>query len=388
MENNFKLDLSQISDELRLILEIINKDKINESMFVTNMDWKLFMKLAKHHRLYPALYQKLKNYNVIPDKIKEELKNLYCQNAIRMLYLGGESEIISTLFKQHKIRALFLKGPTLSSDLYGDVSLRSSTDLDILVPLSALNDVEMLLLQQGYIKDDYILTVLNDWKWRHHHYTYFHPEKRIKVEIHWRLNPGPAKEPSFEELWRRKQKSTLTHSTINVLGEEDLFFFLVSHGARHGWSRLRWLLDIHQLIMKRIDWKNTYKLLKKYKYLHIGGQALILSSQLLHSPLEYEVRKNFFNERAHKLAIEATFYFKQMVNLHNYPIPKEVELYHKRHLFSLMSFQQKFLFILSFLYPYPIDVETLPLPKGLHFLYFPLHPLLWVWRKSKRQVIP
>ena len=40
------------------------------------------------------------------------------------------------------------------------------------------------------MKDDYIQTVLNDWKWRHHHVTYFHPEKEIKLEIHWRLNPA------------------------------------------------------------------------------------------------------------------------------------------------------------------------------------------------------
>ncbi|WP_432704959.1 nucleotidyltransferase family protein [Bacillus cereus] len=32
------------------------------------------------------------------------------------------------------------------------------------------------------------------------------------------------------------------------LGEEDLFFFLVVHEARHGWFHLRWLKDIDLLI--------------------------------------------------------------------------------------------------------------------------------------------
>ena len=75
-------------------------------------------------------------------------------------------------------------------------------------------------------------------------YNIFHPTKQIKLEIHWRLNPGPGKEPGFEELWKRKRKSTLTSNSVYMLGEEDLFLFLVSHGARHGWSRLRWLVDI------------------------------------------------------------------------------------------------------------------------------------------------
>ena len=77
------------------------------------------------------------------------------------------------------------------------------------------------------MKDEYIQTVLNDWKWRHHHITFFHPEKKIKLEIHWRLNPGPGKEMKFVELWRRKRKSTLVSNPVYVLGKEDLFIFLL-----------------------------------------------------------------------------------------------------------------------------------------------------------------
>jgi hypothetical protein len=73
-----------------------------------------------------------------------------------------------------------------------------------------------------------------------------------------------------------------------------------------------------------------------------------------------------------------------MINLHTDPVPEEVLAYHSRHLFSLMSNQQKILFIMSQLYPYPIDAKTLPLPKFLHFLYFPLRPFLCLWRKTKK----
>ncbi|WP_217582298.1 nucleotidyltransferase family protein, partial [Lysinibacillus sp. GbtcB16] len=80
---------------------------------------------------------------------------------------------------------------------------------------------------------------------------------QIKIEIHWRLHPGPGKEPSFEALWERKRTSTLTSESIYQLGREDLFLFLISHGARHGWSRLRWLLDINQMVKQGLDWKEV-----------------------------------------------------------------------------------------------------------------------------------
>jgi hypothetical protein len=49
----------------------------------------------------------------------------------------------------------------------------------------------------------------------------------------------------------------------------------------------------------------------------------------------------------------------------------------------LLTVPQKIQFIASFMFPYPEDAETLPLPKALHVLYFPLRPFLWGWRKVK-----
>ena len=44
------------------------------------------------------------------------------------------------------------------------------------------------------------------------------------------------------------------------------------------------------------------------------------------------------SKRSERLARDALFYMKQMVNLHTEPIPGDIADYHKKHLFSLMSF--------------------------------------------------
>lgn len=393
MPNSFVLDLDHVPKELKLQLEILRSDSTEKLNLIKDrfelIDWDLFLKLALHHRIYTVIYQKLKELDekLIPANVLEVLHQQFKWNTFKMLALSGEMEQISKLFAENEIRSLFLKGPVLAHALYGDISLRTSSDLDLLIPIHNLDKAEQLLLSQGYEKDDYIETVLNDWKWRHHHITYFHPQKKIKVEVHWRLNPGPAKEPSFEELWSRKSQSTLTSYPVYFLGREDLFLFLVSHGARHGWSRLRWLVDIHQIVMQPLDWSELIRLLKKNQYLHVGGQALILSTQLLHTPIAAEMRTLLNVENSKRLAQEAVFYLEEMVNLHTDPVPESVAMYHKRHLFSLMSTQQRFFFIMSFLYPYPEDAEVLPLPKYLQFLYFPLRPFLWAWRKTMKRAL-
>jgi hypothetical protein len=395
MKDNHSLDLSQFPKELKLLLLII-KQETNQNVLMENkelfsdVNWDKFLHLVRHHRVYPIIHKRIKEIGkgLFPKYIIHSLHDEYNKNTFRMLHLSGETGYLSKILMDNNIRALFLKGPILGSCLYGEISLRTSTDLDLMVSINDLACVERIIQELGYIKDDYIVSVLNDWKWRHHHFAYFHPEKRVKLEIHWRLNPGPAKEPNFNELWGRKRKSLLSSSSpVYMLGEEDLFLFLVLHGARHGWSRIRWLVDIDQLTKQIKDWRKIIVILKQYQSITVGGQALYLASQILNTPISGNIKMVVTEKKAEKLAQEALFYIKQMVNLHSEPLPESVAKYHKNHLFSLMSSQQKILFIMSFLYPYHVDFETLPLPKFLHFLYFPLRPFLFAWRKTKKQAI-
>ncbi|MCM3111530.1 nucleotidyltransferase domain-containing protein [Lederbergia lenta] len=390
MNKHIDLNLTNISKELKLILEIVKSenDDISKDWYV-DIDWDLFLQLALHHRLYPLIYTKIMKMegSRIPSYISQTLYKYYQKNTFRMLHLCGEMEKLGKLFNENEILLLFLKGPILADDLYGDISKRTSGDLDILISIENLDKANALLIDLGYEKDEYIHSVLNDWKWRHHHFTYYHPIQDTKIEIHWRLNPAPSKEPTFNELWVRKRKSLITSYPIYFMGNEDLFYFLVTHGARHGWSRLRWLVDIHQIVKKDLNWNALYHLFKKYQSRYIGGQSLILSAQLLNTTITTDMIPIIKGNRSKSLAQDVIFYLERMVNLHMEPVPVEIAKYHTKHLFSLMSSQQKFIYLLSVLHPYYTDVETLSLPKKLHFLYFPLRPFLWMWRKTRKHAL-
>ncbi|WP_227394756.1 nucleotidyltransferase domain-containing protein [Jeotgalibacillus aurantiacus] len=374
---------NRLTTEFIFMLSIINRDS---SALANKVDWSLFLKEARHHRVYPILYVEIMNQQRkdIPDHVLLKLELWYKQNVFKMLHLAAEMNQLNQLFHENKIRMMQLKGPEMGKYLYGDLSLRTSGDLDIMVPIEKLKQAEVLLSSMGYEKDDYIETVLGDWKWRHHHVAYLHPAKKIKVELHWRLNPGPSKEPGFERLWSRKcSENHCTH----FLGKEDYFYFLVHHGARHGWSRLRWLLDIQRFIEKQPDW--TKMKTKEYQHYSpiIAGQALTLVQRLFHTKLPKETLSFTRGRQPIKLADDTMFYLERMINLHDLPLEKEVSSYHKKHLYSLMSRSEKLFFAVSTLYPYPEDARTLPLPKSLHVLYFPLRPALWIWRKSRGQVL-
>lgn len=382
---------SAYSNELFMLFDILklepgSKDfQAKRQEVFGKVEWNRFLQLAVHHRVYPILYVKLKPFSsYIPDSVMKELEANYRRNTFEMLRLSAEMDNISARLQTAGIRVLQLKGPALAADLYGAISSRTSADLDIMIDMKDLSLADQILHGAGYQKDDYIQTILNDWKWRHHHLTYLDPARGIKLEVHWRLNPGPGKEPAFEELWKRRRLSLASSAPAYLLGKEDLFMFLVSHGARHGWSRLRWLTDIKQMLQQQMDWSFLLMLLRKYGCLHIGGQALILASELLDASVPQAMRHASHHGRARILTRAATFYLKEMIHLHSPPLPEHVDAYHKRYLFKLMPLKQKLLFLISLLHPYYEDAETMPLPAFLHFLYFPLRPILWTWRKLKQ----
>jgi len=393
------LDVAALPGEMKLLLALLRRDasgagrteiadaaeRTPDPELTQYVDWRRFLELVRHHRVVPQLYAALKRDAsfAAPPFVLQSLNHDFRANALRMLRLTAELERVNAALAAEGVRTLSLKGPALGFELYGDVSRRMSGDLDLLVPLGDLARAEAVLGELGYEKDDYIETVLNDWKWRHHHVNFVHSLRRTKVELHWRLHPGPAKEPGFDALWARRTRCRVSASPIFLPGKEDLFLFLAAHGARHGWSRLRWLADIDRLCALDISWTEARRLANRQWQRHLAGQSLALATTLLGAPRRSGMEAFAGDEKATALAKQAMFYLRHAVNLHTPPLPDYVAEYHRKHTFALMARRQKALMLLSMFHPYPSDAKLLPLPKSLHFLYFPLRPFLWAWRRTR-----
>ncbi|MFT8322216.1 MAG: nucleotidyltransferase family protein [Bacillus sp. (in: firmicutes)] len=381
------LDMSGFSTELKLLLSLLQFNSTDNDIRqiekqYAGSDWDKFLQLAIHHRVYPFVYRKLSKIenDWIPSHILQTLRVNYQQNTFQMLQLSAEMEYVMKQFSESNIRSLVLKGPILAADLYGDISLRTSKDLDILIPYDKIEEADEILSREGYMKEEYPI-ILKEWKWKTHHFSYLHSTKKINIELHWRLHNPPDKEPSFQSLWERKRVSKLSNYPINHLGNEDLYLYLMAHGARHGWFRLRWLLDIDQLSRKEFNRSLLKQLIKRSNNHYLIGQGMMLSSQLLHTSIPKN--KNFVssNKKIKDLAQYSILFIRNSEKYHASPEAIEKDL--KRYSFSLQtSFIKKIKYVLVRLYPTHEDAEMVPLPKRLHFLYFPLRPFLWAWREK------
>lgn len=390
MVNELALDLSEFPEELNVMLGFMrtNADSDTPPSIeppLPNIDWNQFVKLVRHHRVYPQMYSRMKNSKLIPADVLQALYRDYETNTFRMLRLSAEMERVCASLERNGIASIVLKGPALAKELYDDLSLRTCKDLDILIPMADVEEAEEILVKLGYASDKNVPRVAGNWKWKVHHISYTHPQTGIQLEIHWRLNSDMGKEPPFETLWKRRKPSSLAGGRIYMLGDEDLFMYLVSHGARHGWFRLRWLADIDRMARRSLNWAALIPLMKRYGCVHLGGQALVLASGLLGTPIPGGGKPMLSGGRGRDLAQRSICFIRDMVAFSPVPSSKELARTYKRYLFALKTSRQKASFVIGQLYPSFRDAEVLPLPKSLHFLYFPLRPFVWLWRQIKQQ---
>ncbi|MGO4787363.1 nucleotidyltransferase family protein [Paenibacillus sp. 2KB_20] len=388
IEDAVKLDLSDISKELSFLLYLLRNNTHEEILikqYASDIDWDMFMKLALHHRVYPLVYLRLKGVDasLIPFEVMASLQQHYHSNVMKMLHLSREMSQLCEALKDTGVRTLLLKGPILATQLYGDLAHRTSKDLDILVDADDVERVERVLVQLGYELQDE--RILGNWKKTSHHLSYEHKKHSAQIEVHWRLNPHYNKSFSFDLLWERRNDVMLSHQIYHYLGNEDLLNYLADHGARHGWFRLRWLMDIARLL-PMINSNDMKAHFERYGGQQYVGQAFILLSRLFSVDIPHDMTVLTINSKAHRLAQSALYYIKRIVKLN--PVPeKSVAWRYNRYLFSLMTGKQKVLYILNKFLPNSRDASVLPLPKSLHFLYYPLRPFLWFWRRMKQPSI-
>ncbi|WP_051318419.1 nucleotidyltransferase family protein [Cohnella thermotolerans] len=348
------------------------------------IDREQLLRLVKHHRVYPLVMESWRSEGD-SSAVLQELRALRNRNSLHMLQLAAEMTEVVRLLAERGVPALVLKGPVLAKKLYGDLSLRTSKDLDLLVPPGRIGEAESVLQSRGYREDGAIPRVLNDWMRKTHHASYKLPATGIQIELHWRMNPDTANEPDFEALWARRQEADFSGRTVAMLGPEDLFVYLVSHGARHGWFRLRWLADIDRMLRSPLRWTLLRTLLEQNECRHLAGQAAILCEALLQTPVPEAMRPYMAKRRALRLAKGAVKIIRDLVQMTPKPNSKDVNKYYRRYVFSIRSLRQKRAYLISKLYPSSWDARLLPLPAPLRFLYFPLRPFLWFWRRMRNE---
>lgn len=122
--------------------------------------------------------------DLVPRGFLEDVMRAMNRARAQNMALDAATVQVTRALAESGIPALPLKGPRLAEAAHGDLGLRSSNDIDLLVPTEALDQSVALLRTEGYEAptDPIIARGLP-----HLHYELRHPTGP-SVELHWRVH--------------------------------------------------------------------------------------------------------------------------------------------------------------------------------------------------------
>jgi hypothetical protein len=369
-----EIPLQEKIDRLRLLL----RDPIR---------WKLLFDLAERHGTQPLLYQTLVEIeDAIPREQISAIERSYQTNLHKALFLSRELIRIIERLSALSIEAMPYKGLALAELVYGDIALRQSGDIDLLIHPQDLPRIRDAVRELGYTP----------------HLSFSEAEERAYLqsgyecafdgtagsnllEVQWAIHPRfYAIDFDMPGLFRRAVTLTVAGHAMKTPSPEDLLLVLSAHAAKHAWGRLVWLCDIARVInLPTLNWSWIASQAEALGIVRIVRVTMILANRLLgtvippaaqaslaEDPATSPATISLANEVQTHLASESSYnveslaYFRLMMRLRERPTDR-------------LRFLQRLAFT-----PGPGEWQAIRLPGPL----FPLYRLVRLSRLAARLV--
>lgn len=336
----------------------------------TPLRWPVIMERARSHQVYPLVYRSLSDlgFSGVPEAVQSGLRNLYLANALRNQLLAEELARVLSLLGDAAIPVIPLKGVPLALALFADPAARVCGDIDILVPPADILRAIDLILASGY-RAEINHPYFSKLALRHgRHFSVSREGRGISfvLEVHWILVQHSSKNSeAVRDLWAETRSQTCFEVPARSLSPEWEFLYLCMHAADHDWQVLKWLVDIHQIVLSgTVNWRKAMEEAERLELGPVIRQTLAVSSLLLGTPLPAECSPSALPER---LRI-----FPQV------PLPEdspEATLAF-RHLRVLTRPLDKLGYFATLIFaPKLTDLEFVRFPRYLGFLYYVIRPL-------------
>jgi hypothetical protein len=254
-----------------------------------NLNWRKLLDLAEYHGVRPMLRQSLKAvcWDYVPQETRIELERFHETNAQRSLLFAGELLRLLTEFAHECIPVATFKGIVLAQSIYGDLSLREFSDLDIIVHDADVSKVEAILSSAGYIPDFPDKDFRSAFLAYQGQYAFRNKRTGFSVDLHWRLSSkGEAFLVRSEDIWPRLEQVAICGRMVPSLAHDDLTLLLAAHGTKEGWRFLKWVCDFAEILRKcrNIDWASVLARAERSYCSRPLQLAMFLASTLLDAP--------------------------------------------------------------------------------------------------------
>ena len=265
------------------------------------VEWVALLRLANDHGTSSLLYQNcLKLRDAVPPTVLAELRQRHETNVHKCLFFSRELIRILDCLEGLGVEAIPYKGVVLSEVYYGDMAMRQSGDIDLLVRSRDVARIKESVLTLGYTPR----VSIPDAAWPNYLASGYECSfdglgGQNFLELQWALQPRfYAVDYDMDKLFQRAVNVTVADRDMKTLSPEDLLLVLSVHTAKHVWERLIWLCDIARIIkLKQLDWAAVQSRTRQYGIERILHITLLLTNHFLAEPIPEPIESAVFADQ-------------------------------------------------------------------------------------------
>ena len=352
------------------------------SLLHSPVSWKTLFELADRHGVLPLLCQALSGVaDQVPAVEMNALRQSAQTNLHKALFLSREFIRILECLSSEGIEVIPYKGLALAETVYGDIALRQSGDIDLLIRPADLPRIREAVGALGYAPHTQFSPVQERAYLKSGYECAFDgPAGRNLLEVQWAIQPRfYAVDVDMGGLFQRAATVSVAGRTMKTLSAEDSFIVLALHAAKHVWGRLIWISDLARIASLPLRWDWIAAQARGLGIVRILRVTLLLANRILDTPVPSAAAESLpAAGAAESLAQEIESYLMREVS---YDVESLAYFKLMLRLRERRSDQLRFLTRLAFT-PGPSEWAAVRLSGP----FFPLYPLVRVARLAARLV--
>src|SRR3984885_13430566 len=281
-----------MNHQVAILLKPLRREKGDAARPSGETGRRPFARACEYHQVTPFVFCQLKNMeNGAPAGLLGYLRQRFLEVSSRNYRLSKEAVDIAVFLRADHIPVLAYKGPAGAIGAYGDLALRQYQDIDLVIRERVLLKAVDLLVGRGFEIAPYSCRPRNPKEVsRSHEVTLAAPDQSYFVDLHWRLAPEQAGAfcPDLDKMWDRIETIQFPQGSVLTFCREDLFMALCCHGSVHRWGRLKWLLDVAEILRSKagVDWNRVETMTIERPLARASvSLAVLLAHDLLDAPL-------------------------------------------------------------------------------------------------------
>ncbi len=264
------------------------------------INWASLLDLAEQHGVVPLLCQVLSSIeNEVPAEPMLSLQQSYHANLRKSLILAGELIRVLDRIDALGVEVMPYKGLTLAETMYGNMALRQTGDIDLLIRPQDFLQIKNAVRELGYMPHMPLFeTEERAYLISGYECAFDCSAGRNLLELQWALQPRfYAVDTDMDALFRRAVPATVAGRKVKTLSHEDMLVVLAVHAAKHVWGRLIWLCDVAQIVnLPGLNWGWIVDQAKNLGIVRILSITLRLSGALLGAPLPPSVSSRLLDD--------------------------------------------------------------------------------------------